>query len=272
MKIRKRQLGLMFLVAVAAIFSLGGTAASATWTSPTGEWDFTVTGAKKGSAYLSFNSDQTIAGYILVVPSPGNKGGKDHVSTFGFAFLTGQWQFDSRGQIVGFLNNDPSTEVRLDTTSFTGKVKKNGVGFTITGVTEDGKLTFTGVPFQTLTPLPTVWTIQKKAKKRLIFTEIFDAQPDTTVPDHNLYDLFGEGANLCIYGHGVLSKSNNFNVSFVEYPKPDSSDCSDINPATATGVGSAGVGKINLNTGKATLTGAQEGSPSLPVSMPVFCQ
>ena len=272
MRFRGKQLRLMLWVAVVATFFLGGTAASAAYTSPTGEWDFTVTGAKQGSAYLSFNSDQTITGYILVIPSRGNKGGKDHSRSFGFALLAGQWQFDHRGQVVGFLNNDASHQVRLDITSFLGRLKKDGKGFTITGQTEDGRVTLNGVPFQTLPPLSTVWTIQKKVKKSLIFTEIFDVQPDTTLQGYNLYDLYGEGADICIYGYGVLSKSNNLNIAFKEFPKPDTNDCSDIDSATATGILSAGVGKINLSTGRASLTGYQEGSKSTNVSMPVFCQ
>jgi hypothetical protein len=279
MNIRKRQFTVMLWVAVAAAFFLGGTASAATYVSPVGEWDFTVTGAKNGSAYLRFDPDQTITGFILVVPA--GKGGKDHVASFGFGILTGEWQVDQRGQIVGYLNNDAKSDVRLDITSFSGKVKKKGASFTFpfNGITEDGKVAFNGAPFKVLSALPTAWTIQKKAKKALLFTEIFTALPDAILGSYNVYALDGEGADKCIKGYGVLSRSTNLNISFIEYPRPDSNLCSDVKP-TDTGVGSAGVGKVKLNedgsgnvvTGKASLAGVQEGSSQITVSMPVFCQ
>jgi hypothetical protein len=281
-KIKKRQFAVMLWVAVAAAFSIGGTARAAE-VSPVGIWDFTVTGAKLGSASLEFvnNPDPTIpggliSGSILVVPAPHNTVASGQIQSFGFTPLTGEWQFDSQGRVVGFLNNPPADTVRLDIASLQGSVAPNGTVFTLTGQTVDGKLKLNGVPFKQLTSLPNLWTIEKMEKGKVTFTEIFVATPDPFgVGDNNLYGFSGEGADICIFGYGALSKGNNFGIAFSEFPMPTDPtlDCSSIDPATDSGgVVSAGVGKISLQTGTAKLSGTQEGSPGTPVSMPIFCQ
>ncbi len=272
----------MLCVTVAAAFFLGGTARAAAWVSPVGVWDFTVTGAKQGSAFLEFANYQdttipggVVGGSILVIPASGNRVPSGQVQSFGFTQLAGEWEFNSQGQVVGFLNNAPADTIRLDITSLKGSVAKNGTGITLTGQTVDGNVILSGVPFKELTSLPNLWTIEKMVKGKLIFTEIFLAMQDPfSVGNNNLYGLSGEGADICIFGYGALSRGNNFGVAFMEYPMPTdpTQDCSSIDTTTATGVGSAGIGKINLKTGVAKLSGVQEGSPSAPVSMPVFCQ
>lgn len=276
MRIGKRQFKVMLWIAGGALFFLGGVA-NAAFVSPVGTWDLTVSGAKLGSAYLTFNDDGTITGYILVIPAHGNTGGATHTASFGFATLSGEWEPNQYGQIAGFLNNPPSDTVRLDITSFLGRVSKNGKVFSITGQTADGNVALKGVPFAELTALPSTWTIDKEltsgpVKSRLIWTEIFSAQPDPFLGGNNLYDLQGAGADLCIFGFAALSKNNNLNIAISEFAMPDNMDCTTVDPTTTTGVVSATVGRINLRSGVAKLSGVEEGSPPIKISMPVFCQ
>src|SRR5208337_3520719 len=109
-----------------------------------GTWDFTVSGAMSGSAYLTFdaptvNQDLTVnpgvvSGYIIAVPATvGLSSGINlNPTTFGYATLNGQWQMDGN-QVVGFLYTPPSDPVRLDIASFSGTVAANGT-FPITAV------------------------------------------------------------------------------------------------------------------------------------------
>jgi hypothetical protein len=283
---------MMLWVAVTAGFFLGGTATGAvTFNSPVGQWDFTVTGEKQGTLFLDFADDNTVTGYILVIPGTLNS---KKVVSYGFAWLAGEWQFDQKGNVDAFLYNDPSETVRLDVTTFTGKVKTSkgvAVSFSATGQNEDGNLSFSGVPSVAPTAtLPGVWTIEKEAQGNVIFTEIFSAQQATDtngniVGNGNLYLLLGEAADLCVMGYGSVSKRNNFYVNIWEVPMPAlPSTCADIDFATAAGeVVSTAIGKISIKTdafdnatGSATLSGitqtADTAAKGTKISMPVFCQ
>jgi hypothetical protein len=292
MRITRKQFAVMLWVAVAVTFFLGGSASAITaFNSPVGQWDFTVTGAKKGTAFLEFGPIDPISGlagvsgYVLVIPGT-SKGGADGVSSYGFAWVYGMWQFDSKGKVVAYLYNNPAETVRLDVTSFTGKVNNNFTKFTATGQTEDGKLSFSGVQSQApVTSLPNVWTIEKKSKKNVAFTEIFIAETSAT-GNGNLYGLSGEAANLCISGYGAVSKGNNFYVNLWEAAMPDdpAKTCADVDFSTGSGiVGSAAIGKIKIKTdgfsnvtGQANLSGVTQtvetsGKPA-KITMPVYCQ
>jgi hypothetical protein len=81
------------------------------------------------------------------------------VASFGFTTLWGQWEFDERGRVVGFLTCPASvtdTTRRIDITAFWGSISSSGKSFVMTGQTEDGNVAFRGVPFATLTVFPPV--------------------------------------------------------------------------------------------------------------------
>ena len=286
-----------------AAFWPGNTAYGAS--SAVGTWDFTVSGAKSGSAYLTFNRDYTIRGFTLVTPtSAGNSNsitapgidyaplsgqicgitaitpissGNGNSSTtpgIGFAPLRGQWGMDG-AHVVGFLYNTPSTDTnRLDITSFSGTVSNNQQSFAISGITLDGNVKLSGArPISNSAHLTGNWTIKKSVKGKLIFDEVFVALPDLTMGNGTLYDLTGCGADLCVFGYGVLSKGNRLNVTIKEFPMPaDGSACSTLSYSSDGGTISAAAGVINLGSGRATLSGVQSGSPQVKVSMPVICQ
>jgi len=91
-------------------------------TSPVGVWDCVIGGTQKGVAYITFNSDNTLAGYEVVAPrikkSSGSseRGGDgfgrndeesvnagDNTVFVGFFYISGEWVQDANGRLVGFL-------------------------------------------------------------------------------------------------------------------------------------------------------------------------
>ncbi len=259
---RKKELIAIVWLAVAAIFCSGSAANGGN--SPAGPdgamtWDCSVTGANKGSAYLTFYGDYYVDGYMLVAPSPK----KDSPSeiTFGFTTVEGYWEYDSFGQAVGFLQSPPGTEERLDTMSFQATVNKRGDKITIKGrSTTNGALTFKGVVAEPLADISGRWTIRKdvfKDDKKTEYIQIFDVLNDTGLL--NVYSFYGKAANLCVFGLAQLSKGNRLGVVVQEYELPESGFCEDISADTKYDTYSAAVGKINLQTSQARMSGDEEG-------------
>jgi hypothetical protein len=282
MKIIRQYLIVSLWVALSVTFCLGGAAYGQV--SPVGQWDFTVSGAKSGSAYLTFNLDNTVTGYILVIPNTVTANEKN-VPGFGYAQLSGLWQMDSTQlQVAGFLTAlPPTTGVRIDITSFMGNVSNRGETFTIAGVTLDGNVTLSGVPYQAYTDLPSTWTITKTVKGQLTYTEITSVTADQSLGvNGHLYDFSsGEGADICLFGNGVLSTPTNshvshFGISYQEFAMPtDDSGCGSIDPTNSSSPPLHVVtsfGTLDLTTGKATLTGYENGTPPIKVTTPMVCQ
>ncbi len=261
MRIRKRQFTVMLGVAFAAALFLGGVANATSWVTPVigTPWDFTVSGAKLGSGAITFWDDNTITGYVLVIPASTKNGQAGQAVSYGFFDLEGEWEFNQSGQIVGFMNNDPSETVRLDIDNFSGSVSSNGQSqsFKFTGQTVDGSLTFNGAPIQMQTNPPSLWTINKIMQGAVTFTEIYNTWQDVEYGGYNnLYDFSGVGADICIWGMGAISRGNsssaNFGIEIVEYPMPTSGGCESITPTFAL----AGSGRVARKTALAVAGGA----------------
>jgi hypothetical protein len=109
--------------ALAAAALLCATAAQAQFNSPVGTWDFIITGAERGVAYITFEDDFTLSGYEVVTPaapkspkvnesrgddsigryitSSGSSGTVTKTNLVGFGHITGFWTFDTKGRVVG---------------------------------------------------------------------------------------------------------------------------------------------------------------------------
>src|SRR2546422_878152 len=120
--------------------------------SPVGDWDFTVGGAARGIARVTFNADGTIDGEIHVQTlkkAPGSgvdpRGqtelGRDFepppvappfTNIFGSANIDGRWGFDAGGHVLGFLNegsiliSESTTNASTNSVSFRGVVRGGG--------------------------------------------------------------------------------------------------------------------------------------------------
>jgi len=107
--------------------------------SPVGNWDFVVSGAEQGVAFLTFNADNSIGGWEVITFRPNNNvstseiGRNGGVSSnaaptvdfffFGYTPVTGNWNFATSGQIVGFVAEGDATGVFGSQFSFHGRTR-----------------------------------------------------------------------------------------------------------------------------------------------------
>jgi hypothetical protein len=271
----KRHLGVILVVVAAVLCAMCGAIEASP--SPVGQWEFVLSGVKQGTAFLEFTVENTnpgyvglVSGYILCIPAGGSTGKKDQTVVYGFAALNGLWHFDQQGHVVGFLYNPPEQTVRFDITSFKGTLANASLN--LIGQHADGNIIFTGVPSAQYKDLTGAWTIERIAKQTLIFAEIMVAAPDSSMGNNNLYDLSGEAADTCTFGFGALYRNDSFAVALWEYAMPKSENCADVDLTSAPEMASAAIGKINLNTGQAQLTGNQGSGIPVKISMPVYCE
>lgn len=162
------------LSAVVASLLLGQVVTSQAQ-SPVGSWDcISSGGGQSGLLMLNLNPDNSLDGATLLAPSKTSSGssgrniggdtgrGTDSTGTntqvktfiFGFGTLTGQWNLDSKSNVIGFFSYDvvdpSSSNTTLNTVSFTGKAVP-GKRLTLVGSTTFGKISIRGIPFATVT-------------------------------------------------------------------------------------------------------------------------
>jgi hypothetical protein len=254
-KMKRKNPAVLAWMFIAAVLCFSSTAIAQV--SPAGDegaktWDLVISGVKKGAAYLTFYADGTIYGYALVTPTPLSK--KGVTATLGCGDLAGEWGFDSRGRVVGYLNNHPASEARLDVSHFTAKVSQNSMS--LKGHALEGGIKLNGVPAPAVPDLSGVWTLTVKkleGEKKTTSVGMVTAIPF----DGNLFYLEGAGANMCVTGWGMISYNNTFSVSISEAVTPDTGFCADVPAGSGTGI--AAVGTVDLGKGHAKgLKGAQE--------------
>jgi hypothetical protein len=109
----------------AAALVLGASAQAGAPASPVGDWDMLLSGSgQSGIAFITFSDDGTFSGHQSLVPSqtsissdssggrnPGGDSGRSGFDTnstgstvlFGFGPVSGPWQYDDKGHVVGFF-------------------------------------------------------------------------------------------------------------------------------------------------------------------------
>jgi PKD repeat protein len=140
------------LITARAIDMLGATNNSTAVTitvgaknSPIGDWEVTISGADKGAQFLTFEDDFSASGYAI------------RLKTFGLDEVSGQWRFNSKGQVTG-----PFVEQTDSTTNWTGtflgpvKSLKNLSG--VVPTTAFGNFHWRGIPTTTFPDLSGTWT------------------------------------------------------------------------------------------------------------------
>jgi hypothetical protein len=105
------------------LFGSPANTASAQSVSPAGTWDFVISGAERGIAYITFDDAGFLTGYEAIAPSKpdddpietertaGDQGriisesdssdGTTVTNILGFALLSGTWSYDINGRVVG---------------------------------------------------------------------------------------------------------------------------------------------------------------------------
>jgi hypothetical protein len=138
--------GLPGAILVSAILASASLALAQTeFKSPVGDWDFIISGAERGVAFLSFSQDESglggsIIGYEVVTPVVKSSSASDYLRggedigrsgvtdtnaasggtvtrLLGFALISGTWAYDVKGQPVGVY-----TEGNLNITWTTNEV------------------------------------------------------------------------------------------------------------------------------------------------------
>jgi len=186
-------------------------------------WDVNISGAVRGLAQIAFVFDNppfggTVAGFIIVRPTRNIKPANvPSPLVFGSSPLSGNWSFDIKGGLIGFLSGGTSA-LPFDM-SFTGKVT-TGASLSLTAK-GDGTWKMKGVP-----SIPdngafdgTTWNAQV-SKDQNKFIELFvltsDICPDDPPPvdpddcvgarftADNLYELYGGGPGYLTQGYVMV--------------------------------------------------------------------
>jgi hypothetical protein len=238
--------------------------------SPAGEsgemtWDVSIKGSNKGSGYLTFDDFGNVSGNILVVPMPTER--QLDVVSFGHYTMEGIWNFNQKGDIVGFLMCATDADPRLDIYSFKGKVKGNKI--TLNANATNGKLTLQGGPAAALDDFTGIWTVKVnviQGEKSESYIQILKALP--RLENLNTYDLFGVAADKCLFGTGMLGIGNRIGMVVSEYEMPDPGEtCEDLDPTTSEGLGRGAVGLLNSTKTQARMKGSEEGGEKTRVMM-----
>jgi hypothetical protein len=207
--------------------------------SPTGSWDFVESGARSGIAFITFADDKTLTGYEIIVPKTRTN---SVIEQFGFVSISGLWNYDAKGRIIGFWpefvdqvcqtnitvsgstntlggTNGPNliTNVVCNATtnsvSFVGKVTP-GKRFSLVVFASGGKVSFKGVSFAQSTILNGDYYANKIQQKHL-FTEFFNLSAvDLGGGLANTYLVAGSGGSYS-YTNGIAMLSSQKQLAMV---------------------------------------------------------
>jgi len=218
------------------------TRAQVSYPPPVGDWDLVYSGKQKGLAVLTFNLDGTLTGYEIVRPVPAktsssdvdlrhpggeaDRGGGTGTSTnggstniiantniLGSSVLTGVWNYDSAGKVIGLINQISQTlgPVPVDVTnvvSFRAGVVP-GSRITISTYGSGGKNILRGKPVSDLGNLGGDFYAAGK-RDGLTFFEFADLLPDPGLL--NRYDFSGIGPGYTFTGGALVSRTKQIAV------------------------------------------------------------
>jgi hypothetical protein len=228
-------------VTLAAFASLAPLGQAASINSPVGKWDCIMNGGgQEGITVIEFfdtgsTNGRTFSGYQLLSSTPkkssnsssgprqpGQKqpnvqprGATSSSSTssssnlFGLGEFSGPWEYDSAGRVVGqfiqiVANYDDPNSPSTNGVSFSARVVP-GKRLTLVSSTPNGRVSYRGVPFETLADISGGWQGVKKQGQQS-FVEFFMLTAYASYP--NLYTAQGSGPGY-YYSNGV--------VNFVSY-------------------------------------------------------
>jgi hypothetical protein len=291
------------LLSVIGLLSASALPAAVLFNSPVGSWDFVESGNRSGIAFITFADDNTLSGYEIIVPrvrtntvaeavngSPGAgpaPGPGTSANLFGFVPFSGLWNYDVRGQVIGFWAEsvdqvcqtnititsmtvtNAGTNMIVQTTnrvincngpttnsvSFVGKVTP-GKRFTWVAFTAGGNVSFRGVPFITLTNLEGSY-YGNKLQQRNRFTEFFTlAAAGFSGAAANTYLVNGSGGGYA-YTNGIAMLSSQKQLAMVMI----TGDGTGFDPSSST-LRSV-MGSYNAKRQTGSLKGVEQGSGTL---------
>lgn len=229
--------------------------------SPVGSWDVVLRGDQKGVAQLTFNPDYTITGteVITIKPAPasdddnprgtvnggirvnGTPTSTNSVATtnfFGASPITGIWQTNLSGLIIGILSEGDSS----GTNGISFRGKRSGSRLNLVGHHEKRTINYRGVPLTTLADISGNFYATGK-KEGESYIELFNLTADDDTP--NRYIVTGQGPSYDFVGIALLSGQNQLAIASLQ-------------SIGTNGVLSAVSGGYNFSKRRGSLTGVDE--------------
>jgi len=242
------------LTAVSAAVLLWGASASAlAQNSPVGSWDLVLSGHEQGLAQITFNADFTLDGFEIMTTIPRNSkvnlrgsSGRVPITTntiiivsniIARATLNGFWAFDSRGNVIGLINEvAPPLAFSV---SFRAVVRP-GVRISMGGTRAGGRVSYRGVPLNALVDMSGNF-YDSGRRAGVAFNEVFTLTP-TLGAAPNDYTVAGSGPGYSFAGRMLVSGLRKA-AMFVNSDE------------TVDGTLNVVSGPFSFTTGRGTLTG-----------------
>jgi hypothetical protein len=167
--------------------------------SPVGSWEVVISGADRGTSMMTFSNDFSVSGYGI------------ERKQFGLFTLTGNWGFDTNGDVVvAYLQslNGVGTAV-----NFTARVQHSGK-FRAKGTGTSGGLQFRGAVVSDFPDLSGSWSAAVKRRGKTLL-ETYTITASTNFPA--VFDVTGGGLSdtnaFTLLGTLIVTSHNQLNVS-----------------------------------------------------------
>jgi len=167
--------------------------------SPVGSWEVVISGAARGSSIMTFSNDTSVSGYGILRKQ------------FGLFTLTGNWGFDTNGNVVvAYVQalNGVNTAI-----SFTANLRHSGT-FQAKGSSTAGALQFKGATVSDFPDLTGSWTAMVLRHGKTLH-ETYAVAASTNLPA--VFNVTGNGlsdtGSFTLTGSIIATSNNKLNVS-----------------------------------------------------------
>ena len=167
--------------------------------SPVGTWEVTILGSDPGTSMMTFSTNLTVSGYGITR------------KRFGLFTLTGNWGFDSHGDVVvACVQSFNGTNTA---TSFAARLRRSG-RFSAKGTGTSGHFRFKGETVTDFPDLGGLWTATVKRRGKTL-RETYTISASTNFPA--VFDVTGQGlsdtGSYTLTGEIITTSHNKLNAS-----------------------------------------------------------
>jgi hypothetical protein len=191
----------LFLISALFLGTLGiqSVVSGAQPISPVGSWEVVISGAARGISIMTFSNDTSVSGYGIVRKQ------------FGLFTLTGNWGFDTNGNVVvACVQSLNGADTAI---SFTANVRHSGT-FQAKGSSTAGALQFKGATVSDFPDLTGSWTAAVKNRGKILH-ETYTITASTNFPA--VFDVTGNGlsntGSFTLTGSIIAASNNRLNAS-----------------------------------------------------------
>jgi len=166
---------------------------------PVGTWEVTILGSDRGTSMMTFSNDLTVSGYGITQ------------KRFGLFTLTGNWGFDSHGDVVvAYVQSLNGTNTAA---SFTARLRRSG-RFFAKGTGTSGRFRFKGVKPAGFSDLSGSWVATVKRHSKTLH-ETYTISVSSNFPA--VFDVVGQGLSdtgtYTLTGEIITASHNKLNAS-----------------------------------------------------------